>query len=313
MTQCRPLPIRWEVRYRHEMRVAALGLMVALGGCTGDSSSDDSDSGLATLSGGPTSTGLTTSTDPTTEPGTSADTSASMTSDPTTTDPPTTGSTSSDPDTGTDESTGEPFGCPASAPIDFVQWDAMPWTAPDMGDAQMEFRLSTENWLHYQRFELDLDIDVTDVGLPYNCFLELRNTGAPQGETFPWRYFSICVKNEPPTRMVHVMYAAEEDYLVTPFTLQPNTTYHVNVVVDSILDESTLTMTPEGGADTTIVTSPLTSSITPMGQGLDLWVGFRTSHPDYPTILPPWGWTFRNLHVTMEPGGPYGPLAPGCP
>lgn len=211
------------------------------------------------------------------------------------------------------ESTGGLVGCPASAPVSLTQWEADPWTAPASGNAQVEYRLSTETWLHYERFELDLDIDVTEVGQPYNCFLELRNTGANHDETFPWRYFSICTKNENPRKMVHVAYAAENNYLVADFAMQPNTTYHVNVLFDSILDESSLTLTPEGGTPTTIVTTPLTSSITPMGQGLDLWVGFRTSHPDYPTILPPWGWTFRNLEVAMDPGGPYGPLAPGCP
>ena len=61
------------------------------------------------------------------------------------------------------------------------------------------------------------------------------------------------------------------------------------------------------------MTGPLTSSIAPQGQGLDLWVGFKTTHPDYPTIKPPWGWSFSNLEVSLEPGGPYGELAPMCP
>lgn len=210
------------------------------------------------------------------------------------------------------ETTGEPEGCPASEPVELMQWHGDPWVAPSSGNAQVDFRLSEEKWKHYERFELDLDVDVGEVQTPYNCFLELRNVGAKQNESYPWRYFAVCAKNEAPRKLVHVVFAGENDYLTTNFTLEANTTYHVNVTFDSVLDESVLTMTKQGGEPVEIVSSPLNSSIVPMGQGLDLLVGFKTSHPDYPTIKPPWGWTFRNLEVTMDPGGPHGPLAPEC-
>ncbi len=297
--------------------------------CAACSADDAGDGGPAWGGQGSTSVaGSTTDVDPDGGEGSAtsaaATTSSSDTSGPTATTTMTTatqgGSSDGDSSEGGSGEVGSSSGggvdlgeCPAPEVVTLSEWTDAPWVAPTTGNAQQEFRLSTENWLHYGRFELDMDIDVTEVGDPYNCFLELRNTGAPQGETFPWRYFSVCTKNDPPRRMVHVPYAAENTYLVTDFTLQANTRYHVNVVFDSWADETTLTMTPEGGEATTILSSPLVSSIAPMGQGLDLWVGFRTSHPDFPTILPPWGWSFSNLEVTLEPGGAFGPLAPACP
>lgn len=213
----------------------------------------------------------------------------------------------------TEEGTGGALGeCPASEPVTLSEWSQEAWVAPGEGDAQVSFRLSKETWKHYARLELDVDIDVTDVQTPYNCFLELRNTGGPKDGPFPWRYFAVCTKNQNPKKLVYIVFAADDGYTPEPFALQANTSYHVSVVFDAELGEATLAMTPEGGAPVTVFESPLTSSITPQGHGLDLLVGFTTSHPDYPEIKPPWGWSFRDLHVSMTPGGPFGADAPAC-
>ncbi len=57
---------------------------------------------------------------------------------------------------------------------------------------------------------------------------------------------------------------------------------------------------------------PLTGTVFAVGTGLKLELGISTSHPEYPTVLPPVGWIFRNLSIYLEPGGPYG-AAPPCP
>ncbi|MFH2009795.1 MAG: hypothetical protein ABI333_24585 [bacterium] len=97
-----------------------------------------------------------------------------------------------------------------------------------------------------------------------------------------------------------------------PYTLQPNTNYIVTYDYDAIAGTATLTLEEPGGA--TVPTScPATSSLVPVGQGLHIYMGMTTSHPDYPTVLPPWGWTFRNFVADLTPGGPNGPDAPPCP
>ena len=106
--------------------------------------------------------------------------------------------------------------------------------APTSGTAEVPFVLSQELWLHYERFELDLDIDVTAVQVPYQCFLELRTIGGPKNEYFPWRYFAVCTRNDGPHRLIHIVFAADDGYMATPFTLEANSTYHVNVVFDAV-------------------------------------------------------------------------------
>ncbi len=136
-------------------------------------------------------------------------------------------------------------------------WNSSPWVAPKSGPAETTITLSKEKWKHYQRFQLDLDFDVTEIQEPYNCFLELRNVGASNGGPHPWRYFSVCTKNDSGKKAIYVVYgaktpAAEFAYLTKSFTLQNNTSYHFNIVYDAKALQTSMTLTPAGGQPVTL-------------------------------------------------------------
>ena len=54
------------------------------------------------------------------------------------------------------------------------------------------------------------------------------------------------------------------------------------------------------------------SSLNATGTGLWLELGISPSHPESPPIMQPVDWTYRNLDIYLEPGGPIG-NAPPCP
>jgi hypothetical protein len=208
-----------------------------------------------------------------------------------------------------------PEECPASSVVEFTDWNPDPWVAPLEGTAQQAFRFDADDDLHYSLLQLDFDFHTTTLEGPYTCFAELRNTGACHDCVWPWRYFALCTKNEPPLRTVLIIFAGEEgnDRVNDPFVVQPDTDYHMAMTFDAEASLATLVVTEVGGPSSTLEITPLTSSIAPQGQGLDLRMGFSITHPDYPDITPPWGWTFSNLVVSMTPGGPFGAAAPPCP
>lgn len=202
--------------------------------------------------------------------------------------------------------------CPASKAVTLTQWTASPWVAPSSGTAETVFTLSTEKGKHYERADIDLDLDVKSLGLPYVCFLELKSP--------PWRYFSVCTKNgvyknNNKKLLIYVAYDQNSfEYLTQTFTLKNNTSYSLNVVWDAKALQTTLTLTEAGGSPQTLTRNPITTSLVPLNQGLRLQVGYNTNAQDYKNgiIMPPWGWAFKNLKVTLTPGGPFGNEAPPC-
>lgn len=223
-----------------------------------------------------------------------------------------------DPDTGARDAgapldAGPAGDCPASSVVELNAWDGTPWVAPSMGTAQERFRLPAERDLHYSLLELDFDFTTTTLEGEYNCFAELRNTGACCDSPYPWRYFAICSQNDPRRRTVFIVFASDEGRIVDNFAIRPMTSYHASMRFDAAASEATLTINEIGGPSATLIKTPLTSSIAMRGGGLDLLMGFSVTHPDYPVITPPWGWIFSNLELRMYPGGPHGSAAPPCP
>ena len=214
---------------------------------------------------------------------------------------------------GDDDDTTWPGECPATEVAEVMAWDPTPWVAPTSGNAQQSFRFPAELDLHYSVLQLDFDFTTTTLQGPYTCFVELRNIGACQSCAYPWRYFAICTKNQSPLRTILHVFSADDGRVADNFAVQANTDYHLSLTFDAETSAATMVLNAIGGPTTTIVSAPLNSSIVPMGQGLDLLMGFTTTHPDYPTIMPPWGWTFSNLIATITPGGPFGSAAPPCP
>jgi len=202
--------------------------------------------------------------------------------------------------------------CPASKAVTLKKWHTKAWKAPGSGTAQSEFLLSKETYKHYRSLDLKFEMDVGATTGDYNCFIEVRNRAVPKSWKYYWRYFAICNKNKSPKKLVWIIFATKKGYLTKSFTLKQKTTYKVHARFDAAADKASVTLTEKGGAATTI-NGPASSSIVPVGQGLKFLVGFDVKHPDYPTIKPPWGWSFRDLTLTMTPGGPYGPEAPPCP
>ncbi len=202
--------------------------------------------------------------------------------------------------------------CPASKTVTLKKWQTSGWKTPSSGTAQSEFLLSKENYKHYRSLDLKFEMDVGKLDGDYNCWIEVRNRAVPKSWKYYWRYFAICNKNKNPKKLVWVIFATKNGYLTKSFTMKKNTTYSVHANFDAAANSAFVKLTEKGGATTTI-TGPASSSIVPVGQGLRLLVGFDVKHPDYPTIKPPWGWTFRDLVLTMTPGGPFGPEAPPCP
>ena len=206
-----------------------------------------------------------------------------------------------------------PGKCPGTDIVELTAWDPTPWVAPTSGNAQQSFRFAADTDLHYSLLQLDFDFTTTTMEGPYTCFAELRNTGACQSCSYPWRYFAICTKNESGFQTILHVFSADDGRVSTNFEVQPNTDYHLSVTFDAQDSSATMTVNEVGGPSTTMTSSPLNSSIVPMGNGLDLLMGFTTTHPDFGTIMPPWGWTFANLTATLTPGGPFGDAAPPCP
>lgn len=200
-------------------------------------------------------------------------------------------------------------GCPATSAEHVERWGTTPWVAPTSGNAEQVIPLSTQNYLHFLRAVITFEMETANVQGDWTHIFVLRNRAIPAGWSY-LAYYGWFLSRNIPTRQIQVALGGCQNG--TPYTLQPNTNYAVTYDYDAVAGTATITLQEPGGA--TITTScPATSSLVPVGQGLHLFMGMSISHPDYPTVLPPYGWTFRNLVVDLTPGGPYGPDAPPCP
>lgn len=200
-------------------------------------------------------------------------------------------------------------GCPANSAEHVERWFNNPWVAPSSGDAEQVIQLSTQNQLHFSRAVITFEMETAEVQGDWTHIFVLRNRAIPG--SWPYlAYYGWFLSKNTPTRQIQVALNGCQNG--TPYTLQPYTNYIITYDYDAIVGTATITLEePLGG---TVQTScPATSSLVPIGQGLHLYMGMRTSHPDYPTVLPPWGWTFRNFVADLTPGGPYGVDAPPCP
>lgn len=200
-------------------------------------------------------------------------------------------------------------GCPALSAEHVEQWWVTPWVAPSSGDAEQVIRLSTQHQLHFARAVISFEMETTDVQGDWTHLGVVRNRAIPGSWTY-LAYYGWLLSRNIPTRQIQVALNGCQNGV--PYALQPNTTYTVTYDYDAVAGTATLTLEEQGGG-TVSTTCPATSSLVPIGQGLHVYIGMQTSHPDYPTVLPPWGWTFRNFVADLTPGGPYGPDAPPCP
>lgn len=203
--------------------------------------------------------------------------------------------------------------CPASGPFDLTVWDTNPWVVPMSGSTLQTISLSNEIGLHYEQFEMDFDMTTAQIGTPFVCFAELRNqTG---NHSVAWRYFALCVRTDSSKQLVNHVFTPSTGRVVTTFTIQPSTAYHVNYVFDARNSSATATITESGGPSVSATSTPITSSISPQGSGLKLLMGISETHPDVlaGNIAPPRGWSFENLIIHLDPGGPFGSEALPCP
>lgn len=200
-------------------------------------------------------------------------------------------------------------GCPATSAEHVERWWTNPWIAPSSGNAEQVIQLSTQNTLHFARAVISFEMETTDVQGDWTHIFVLRNRAIP-GSWPHLAYYGWFLSRNIPTRQIQVALNGCQNG--TPYTLQPYTTYTVTYDYDAVAGTATISLGVPGGG--TVTTScPATSSLVPIGQGLHIYMGMPTSHPDYPVVLPPWGWTFRNFVADLTPGGPHGADAPPCP
>ena len=152
-------------------------------------------------------------------------------------------------------------------------------------------------------------IDDFDAGGDFVPIVWVRNGNADGNQTYDW----LLVRNQTNDQRVTSIYFLEGATVLaedTPATW-PVGQWHVDVEMDAELGEWSATFTHDGGTTNTL-TRDFTSSIVPQGgQSLRLIWGWASINKKI--VYPPWGWTFSELTVRMEPGGPFGPDAPECP
>jgi hypothetical protein len=201
-------------------------------------------------------------------------------------------------------------GCPANSAEHVEMWWTNPWVAPTSGDAEQVIQLSTQNQLHFSRAVISFEMETAEIQGDWTHIFVLRNRAIPA--SWPYlAYYGWFLSKNLPTRQIQVALNGCQNG--TPYTLQPYTTYGVTYDYDAIAGTATITLDVPGGGTVSVSCPTASSSLVPIGQGLHLYMGMRTSHPDFPIVLPPWGWTFRNFVADLTPGGPYGPDAPPCP
>ncbi len=204
---------------------------------------------------------------------------------------------------------GGPAACPAKSPVKISVWGSTPWKAPSSGSAQQVIAIPTEKGRHYKKATVTFDVDVTTPPGNFTVVFWLRNSAVPSGYNKLSAYGNSNVKNSVPKELVLTQTG---EWNTTKYALKSDTTYKVSYVFDAVAGKATLIWTEPGGAKIT-TNGTAAGSIVGVGGGLKLFFGSTTSHPEWGAgVRPPWGWTFRNLVVDLEPGGPYGPAAPGC-
>ena len=199
--------------------------------------------------------------------------------------------------------------CPASEPYHYENW-AAPWQTSTSGSgAGTTLSLGAEIGRHYQRLtmEFDMTIDGFDAGSQFVPIVWVRN--APfETPGAPAQYDWFLIKNSSPQRTVSIVENEVLDFQ-DPASWSA-TTYHVEIDMDALAGVLSITATDDQG-NVNALQRPFEQSIVPLGQGLRLIWGWHEINLDI--VYPPWGWTFANLVVDMEPGGPMGPLAAECP
>jgi len=207
-------------------------------------------------------------------------------------------------------------GCPASAPVDVQLYSGQVWMEPDLADAYNVISITNVRDGQFGRMTVDFDMDVTTHPSEIVAIFLIRNQAVPSGHDYPvWfggsvtRYGNIVLYLDGPEGR-----QGTNQWISRSWPLQENTTYHASYVYDAELGTATLTYTEQGGSGDQIVLLALApSSVYAIGQGLKFEIGIPVSHPDWDAGLrPPAGWSFRNLSIHLEPGGPYG-NAPPCP
>ena len=178
-------------------------------------------------------------------------------------------------------------------------------------NGQQTISLPVENDRHYKSLSLEFDmlIDDFDAGGDFVPIVWVRNGNATGNQTYDW----LLVRNQTNDQRVTSIYFLEGDTVLAEDTpaMWPVGQWHVEVEMDAELGDWTATFTHDGGTVNTL-TRDFTSSIVPQGgQSLRLIWGWTDINEKI--VYPPWGWTFSDLTVQMEPGGPFGPDAPECP
>ena len=199
--------------------------------------------------------------------------------------------------------------CPASEPYHYENW-AVPWQTSTSGSgATTTLSLGAEIGRHYRRLtmEFDMTIDGFDAGSEFVPIVWVRNAPfeTPGG---PPQYDWFLIKNSNPQRTVSIVENEVLDFQDS--ASWSATTYHVEIDMDAVAGTLSITATDDQG-NVNFLERPFEQSIVPLAQGLKLIWGWQGINLDI--VYPPWGWTFANLVVDMEPGGPHGPLAAECP
>lgn len=205
---------------------------------------------------------------------------------------------------------GPPGGCPASEAVHVERWTTSPWVAPASGDAEQVIRLSTESRRHYARAVISFEME-TGATIPgdWTHIGVLRNQAIPGSWPYLAWYGWLLSRHRGPRQIEVALDGCQNG---GAHALQPDTVYRVTYDYDAVGGTATLSL--DWGADGHVSAScPAPTSLVPIGNGLHFYLGMRTSHPDYPVVQPPSGFTFRDFVAELTPGGPLGAGAAPCP
>lgn len=201
--------------------------------------------------------------------------------------------------------------CPADTPVD-IQRLATPWSADDPANAYRVINIPTQAGRHYHKAIVDFDMDVTELSDMVAIWL-LRNKQVPN--TSPvHHWFGGSLKRNSRTVLYVNNFSGPEgngQWIPKTWRFSRNTTYHVHYEYDALAETAVLRYTGADGSSLQL-DGVAHASIAAAGAGLKFELGIPTSHPDYPTVQPPTGWSFYNLRIRLIPGGPFGAAAP-CP